>query len=347
MANGSPAESFDRGEALDVSSKPRRCIIDVLQAGRAVAALAVVVHHAAASTESFTKGIPPTLQWLASYGYLGVDFFFVLSGFIIYHTRGKSLERYARSRLARIFAPYLPVGVGIALAYTFFPFVSAGNRQWSWWATLTLLPIGGPALIVAWTLQYELVFYFVFGLFYRRPVSGMVGFGVLAAIASLWSRELLLVVEFLFGVLAAVAIEKRWGKQPLLFASAGFIIDCFLGERIVFGLTMAFLVVALVRAEASERLRTPQSLSFLGAASYSIYLVHNPLCALAARLFDSWLFAFVSALLLGTIGGIAYHLWIEVPLLKLLRPARSQAPFQRDAPPLQDILHRTSGGRDT
>jgi len=350
MASGSPAESFDRCAAPDGGSAPRRRVIDVLQAGRAVAALAVVVHHAAASTETFTKGIPSGLQWLASYGYLGVDFFFVLSGFIIYHTRGNDLGRYARSRLARIFAPYLPVGVGIALAYTLFPHLSAGTRQWSWLATLTLLPVGRPALIVAWTLQYELAFYFVFGLFFRRPIRGMIGFAVLAAIGSLWSRELLLVPEFLFGVLAAVAVERGWGKLPLLFACAVFATYCVVGERILFGLTMAFLVVGLVRAESSGRLRTPQLLSFLGAASYSIYLVHNPLCALAARLFDSWLLAFVSALLVGTIGGVAYHLLIEVPLLRLLRP-RSRAPFQRETPPLHDLLqthteHPNLGRRD-
>ena len=137
----------------------------------------------------------------------------------------------------------------------------------------------------------------------------------------------------------------------LLFACAVFAIYCVVGERILFGLAMAFLVVGLVRAESSGRLRTPQLLSFLGAASYSIYLVHNPLCALAARLFDSWLLAFVSALLVGTIGGVAYHLLIEVPLLRLLRP-RSRAPFQREAPPLHDLLqthteHPNLGRRDT
>jgi peptidoglycan/LPS O-acetylase OafA/YrhL len=334
MAPSQP-ESPDRCEVPDVSPTSRRRVIDVLQAGRAIAALAVLVLHAAASTESFTKGIWPPLQWLASYGYLGVDFFFVLSGFIIYHTRGKDLERYAKSRLARIFAPYMPVGVGMAVAYVLFPHVSAGTREWSWLATLTLLPVGRPALIVAWTLQYELAFYFVFGLFYRRPISGMIGFGVLAAIGSFWNRELLLVLEFLFGVLAAVAVERRWGKRALLSACAVFIIYCLSGERILFGLTMAFLVIGLVRAEWSGRLRTPRSLSFLGAASYSIYLVHNPLCALAARLFDFWLLAFASALILGAFGGIAYHLWIEVPLLKLLRP-RSHAPFQRDAHEFQE-----------
>jgi hypothetical protein len=56
---------------------------------------------------------------------------------------------------------------------------------------------------------------------------------------------------------------------------------------------------------------------------------------LAARLFDFWLLAFASALILGAFGGIAYHLWIEVPLLKLLRP-RSHAPFQRDAHEFQE-----------
>ncbi len=60
-----------------------RDTIQTLQAGRAVAALAVVFFHAAISTDTFTNGMPQSIRWIAGFGYLGVDFFFVLSGFII------------------------------------------------------------------------------------------------------------------------------------------------------------------------------------------------------------------------------------------------------------------------
>jgi peptidoglycan/LPS O-acetylase OafA/YrhL len=51
-------------------------------------------------------------------------------------------------------------------------------------------------------------------------------------------------------------------------------------HRLIFGLAMGFGVVAMVRAERAGQIRVPAALTFLGAASYSIYLVHNPVGAL-------------------------------------------------------------------
>jgi peptidoglycan/LPS O-acetylase OafA/YrhL len=100
---------------------PSPRVISVLQAGRGIAALAVVLHHAGASTVDFVGPMPTFLRLVIERGLLGVDFFFVLSGFIIYHTNmnktpGLSWSwRYLESRLIRIFVPYLPVGIAVAL----------------------------------------------------------------------------------------------------------------------------------------------------------------------------------------------------------------------------------------
>lgn len=61
-------------------------MIKSLQAGRFFAAMAVVLHHASVSVTAFVDQVPSRFEAIAEYGYLGVDFFFVLSGFIIHFT---------------------------------------------------------------------------------------------------------------------------------------------------------------------------------------------------------------------------------------------------------------------
>jgi peptidoglycan/LPS O-acetylase OafA/YrhL len=93
-------------------------LIRSLQAGGALAALAVLLHHASSSTAAFTAGMPGWLKSICERGYLGVDFLFLLSGFIIAHTRHPhhSLGGYARRRLTRVFIPYWPIGVATGVA---------------------------------------------------------------------------------------------------------------------------------------------------------------------------------------------------------------------------------------
>src|SRR5690242_1205496 len=120
--------------------------LDGLQVGRAAAALAVVAHHANLASASFGgRSIP-----LLDRGWAGVDFFFVLSGFIIaYSAPGKVPTQFLWHRFRRVSLPYLPIGIGIALAYTAMPATSLGDRSWSWLTTLTLVPINSrPALSV-------------------------------------------------------------------------------------------------------------------------------------------------------------------------------------------------------
>src|SRR5262249_36486943 len=60
-----------------------RVLLSSLQAARGVAALMVVGYHAQIAVSDFIDPMPTWVRAILDHGDLGVDFFFVLSGFII------------------------------------------------------------------------------------------------------------------------------------------------------------------------------------------------------------------------------------------------------------------------
>jgi exopolysaccharide production protein ExoZ len=294
--------------------------IQSLQAGRGIAASAVILHHSVIAAHNFGQAAPGYA--VLSRGYIGVDFFFVLSGFIIFHStvgRGKSLRDYAGARFRRIYLPYWPIGLVVALAYVAMPHLSAGNRDWAWLPTLTLLPVdSAPALSVAWTLKHEMLFYILFGLFYfsRLLPLGLAAWGFGIAILPHVPFQAIN-VEFFMGMLAAILYRERQASPALLiFAPVPFLLWIYLGATdetsILTGLGFMLIIAPIAQMEREERFVVPRWLVFLGAASYALYLVHTPLISAVAR-FSPAIMA--TAIAVSFAGGIAYHLWIEKPCL--------------------------------
>ncbi len=165
-------------------SKPHYPILDGL---RGVAAITVVIFHL---LEIFSGG--NHLKMMINHGYLAVDFFFLLSGFVIAHSyddrwRKMTVAGFFKRRLIRLH-PMIIVGMTIgAIAFYFsesglFPNV-AGTPVWKLLlVTLvgyTLLPVpvsmdirgwmemhplNGPA----WTLFFEYIANILYALLLRR-----------------------------------------------------------------------------------------------------------------------------------------------------------------------------------
>jgi peptidoglycan/LPS O-acetylase OafA/YrhL len=331
-----------------------------LQAGRAAAALAVVAYHAALAASAFVGPLPAWASGAAGYGYLGVDFFFVLSGFIIAYTAGGPRERptpgaFLARRLIRVFVPYWPVGIGIALLYAALPQLSGAERGWQWVPSLALIPWSGPpALSVAWSLQLELVFYAIFaaGLACRAPylllsawfaaigVTWVLGPALPSAVGQvLFSLNL----EFALGVGAALILPRLGTAGATALGLAGVVVLTLwilggAGEstRVLVALAMACGLVPVVRAEKAGRLRVPSWLVVLGDASYAVYLVHLPVMSATGRVLGRSGFAepLIGMAILAAAGvavGVGYHFQIEKPAMRWawrlrLRPEGQAAP---------------------
>jgi peptidoglycan/LPS O-acetylase OafA/YrhL len=326
-----------------------------LQVGRGLAAVGVVLHHARIYTDVYS----PAPEWLARIiqnGFLGVDFFFVLSGFIIlgaHFDDPSNLQAsisYAWKRVSRIYIPYWPICATLISAYLLFPTLSTGYRPWGWMTSIFLVPSQyPPALGLAWTLVHEVLFYVIFLLFFLdRRVFAVAVFGWVAAIllgpaAATVAQPLIstllrpINLEFVLGLIAAIAYRMLprgfgWGA-----GAAGIVIMIwffstradYLADSPLFGLASSLLVLAGAQLEPRIRWCIPRMLVGLGDASYAIYLVHLPLMALTARAavripgLGNWPACLTFIVACGIAGGYAYHHLFEKPALARFRVLRA------------------------
>lgn len=198
-ATGQTAFGSDGASGAERTSSGKQHFA-VLDGLRGVAALLVVVLHIQGIMVDFRQG-----ELLVPHGYLAVDFFFALSGFVIgyaYDDRwGRmSLVSFFQARLKRLH-PLAVLGVLIGFAcYVLDPF-DAGAQDVSWATLLTALVMGVLLLPTAplpnrwvdthtlnsptWTLFQEYLANIAYALVLRRLSTRMIGALALIAAAVL------------------------------------------------------------------------------------------------------------------------------------------------------------------
>lgn len=251
--------------------------------------------------------------WLIDGGF-GVDLFFVISGFIMYHV---SAGKFGRSGAAREFlvrrylriAPlyYLATVLMLMATFTFSGAVSISKpdlghvaASFLFFPSLNELGQPVPVLKLGWTLNFEAYFYVVFALAlaFGRKAGLLVLTLVLGTVLLLaqvlphppvaiafWGQSL--VLEFLGGIGVAVLYARgvrvsrgmAWaviaGSLLLLAALRLGGMMSYLPRGIYAGVPAWLIVTAVVAAPFDERHGTLKRFLVAGGeASYAIYVIH-------------------------------------------------------------------------
>jgi len=342
------------GEA-GVAEKPK--LFGTIEVGRGIAALMVVLYHLDVAFRSPKYWNQPIFDGLFSMGFSGVEFFFVLSGFIIAQVhfadigRPERFQRYASRRFLRIYPVYWIVLAGMMLLLIL-P-LGFGEPP-SIGIALQSIALIGPdsdatVLMVAWTLFQEIAFYTVFGLLILNVRFGLVivaawvalvlaemaGFSIGVLPAYLASPLNLL---FLFGLVACLASRSGGLPMPGLWTVvgiAGFVMvwaDGLSGQMLsktpqalAFGLAAAVGLAAVTTLERRRPVAVPRLALAMGAASYSIYLVHAPLISFMAKVAAATglresvppAVSFVVMFLVAVGASYAFHRVVEKPMLRI------------------------------
>ncbi|MET9886286.1 acyltransferase [Streptomyces sp. NPDC006430] len=145
---------------------------------RLLAALAVLLYHYVVLTSAWgepTEGIFPHARRVAVYGWLGVEIFFLVSGFVICMSAwGRTVGDFAVSRVSRLFPAYWVAVAFTSLVLTTWPEVRQLKAPSDILVNLSMLQggIGVPHIDDAyWTLFVELKFYLVFAVVVLRGVT--------------------------------------------------------------------------------------------------------------------------------------------------------------------------------
>lgn len=230
--------------------------ISTLTPLRGIAALLVVVFH---SVMAFAPLVAPDTTHLIANGWLWVDFFFILSGFILSHVYGSNFQgsfsrtyywEYIRARFARVYPLHLAtllftVGCGllmVKLASKMMPHFYLMFDLEALPASLLLLqsmhlfpttPFNGPS----WSLSTEWWMYMIFPFlvqpFFRLKVAGkwMVLVGIVSMylilmyyIAPRWANRLMIEMGFA-QAMPTLNVTADWG---ILRCFAGFTLGMLL-----------------------------------------------------------------------------------------------------------------------
>lgn len=288
--------------------------ISGIQYLRAIAAIAVVIDHAVAMAnfdKYFGQEAPFYDFWVS--GSIGVNLFFIISGFIIvvssYHSKTliprRTLTEYFSARAIRI----LPMMWLAIITYAALRLLGRGVFDLQpYLNAMFLLPFGEYDPNNMWTLRHEAIFYLCFGFCFLLSRHLWFAFAlwialpfVLALLDGTWHSgsifaqtmsNVLSPVNILFGAGTMVGLfyQKYPERIEVISKTRAVILQHWWMLSILFMLVMLFsqgrevhsigvltslpLLTAIVFFGSFDAKHINQQFYYLGNASFSIYLFH-------------------------------------------------------------------------
>jgi exopolysaccharide production protein ExoZ len=343
-----------------------------LQACRAIASVMIVLLHLGGTISSENYFGIKLFSILFSFCHAGVPLFFVLSGFIIFNAHYNDISKpsklaiYIKKRLIRVYPIYWIIFVLTLSVTSFLSPDTVPHDIFVIVAAFLLIPQDmklfgdvSPVVGVAWTLQYEIFFYFFFAVtILNRWLSIAIGTIVLCAYffysnqASLTSFPVSFLVRghyiLLFAMGMAVSIlciKKKNINISWLYTilSAGLVLFIFVAldtvtginslevwQTRLYGISSMLIFFGLVNLEKKGHIiGGGDLLQTLGSSSYALYLIHYPLIIVMSKLslllhldkigIFGGIISFSSILFVCLICSIKFHLWIEQPIARYLK----------------------------
>ena len=326
----------------------RQDYIAALDLLRLAAALAVVMFHyffrGAAAGGALIEGYPIAAPF-ALYGYLGVNLFFLISGFVIaWSAENRGWEQFATARFIRLYPGYL-----LCMSITFVVVVAAGTPmlQASFGQYAANLSMFAPAFGqpfmdgVYWSIVLELVFYgwvtlaLFTGLFQKRKLELIFVWLAISAMNEFFigsgAARLMFITEFAPFFAAGVLVHHlhahgRSLPAQLLLAAAFAISSNTLSvtqhwmlDHYGIAVSSTNLVVANVVIHAAligavllrDRVASSTLTLALGGLTYPLYLLHQNIGYLAinavAPVVGKWVAAFGCVALMLQVSWAIWH----------------------------------------
>ncbi|EAW1825436.1 acyltransferase [Salmonella enterica subsp. diarizonae] len=303
-----------------------RSKLNSLQALRGIAALLVVLFHYRGFLNDGAKGNPTIWDKVFSPGIIGVDIFFIISGFIMVYTtwnymRGKaSLVRFLLNRVIRIIPLYylcLVIAFLLEGAMSTFHYPDKVQNILSA-LTFTLYKTSTPPLYIddggtyniRWTLNYEIYFYLVFALclLVKHRVLALVTWGILVTS----------IIPVIAGYQPAINVQGDPFSSPYF----GFLTNPLLLEFII-GVIVGWLYIKIKQNSPSRKIDLLSGISAIVLLVYIVWGIYTGnihaldrksslvlgLFVLALTLGESFLLALIPRFLT-YVGNISFSLYL-------------------------------------